>query len=175
MECLTLHLPPLRERGDDVLLLARHFLRRLAEEHGGRPPALSSSAVRALRHYPWPGNVRELRNAVTRAAARTTGAVIEAADLGLTRPTPEGDGRRAANGTAAPRPHASPVQLLRSRRLVVDFNLVDRIDLEGLKRDLIRQAIEASGGNQTEAARRLGLSRNAIRYAVKKYGLAGTS
>ncbi|HBB40543.1 MAG TPA: hypothetical protein DC005_03740, partial [Proteobacteria bacterium] len=66
-----------------------------------------------------------------------------------------------------------PIQITTNRRVAIDFTAVDQIDIEGLRRDLIRQALEISRGNQTEAARRLGLSRNALRYAVKKYGIAG--
>ncbi|HBB41442.1 MAG TPA: hypothetical protein DC005_08470, partial [Proteobacteria bacterium] len=78
VECLTLQLPPLRARGDDILLLARHLLHKIAEEHATPPLALSAGAVHALRHYPWPGNVRELSNALLRAAMRTPTHILRA-------------------------------------------------------------------------------------------------
>jgi len=173
VECLTLQLPPLRARGDDILLLARHLLHKIAEEHATPPLALSAGAVHALRHYPWPGNVRELSNALLRAAMRTPPHILRATGLGLARPTLEGGVEPTPTPLLSPFSRPQPIQITTNRRVAIDFTAVDQIDIEGLRRDLIRQALEISRGNQTEAARRLGLSRNALRYAVKKYGIAG--
>ncbi len=171
VECLTLQMPPLRERGDDIILLARHFLREIAAEHDTPALSLSAGAVRAVRHYPWPGNIRELKNALIRGALRSQSHLLRAQDLGLSRPALRGD----PPSSATTADEETPIRIVGSRRVAIDFNAIDQIDIEGLRRDLIRQAMEASRGNQSEAARRLGLSRNAIRYAVKKYGIVGRS
>jgi len=172
VECLTLQMPPLRERGDDIVLLARHILGQFGAEHATPSLSISAGAIHALRHYSWPGNIRELRNALIRAAMRTHTHILRATDLGLTRPALSGD-TMDLSPPPATIAGPQPIQITRNRRVSIDFTSIDQIDIEGLRRDLIRQAMEASSGNQTEAARRLGLSRNALRYAVKKYGIVG--
>lgn len=173
VECLTLQMPPLRERSDDIVLLARHFLSEFATEHGTHPLSLSAGAVHALRNYSWPGNVRELKNALIRAAMRAHTHILRATDLGLTRPALSGETPDLSPPLPAAISRPQQIRITGNRRVSIDFTSIDQIDIEGLRRDLIRQAMEASRGNQSEAARRLGLSRNALRYAVKKYGIVG--
>src|SRR5438132_11424173 len=81
-----MHLPPLRERGDDVVLLAQEVVRRLGERMGKGEPGLSRDARELLVTYPWPGNIRELQNAIERALIVSDAGLITAAQLGLTRP-----------------------------------------------------------------------------------------
>jgi len=81
LHVLTINLPPLRERGDDTLLLATHFVHRFAGELGQPPPSFSERALQVLRNYEWPGNVRELENVVQRLVLMTEGSVIDAPDL----------------------------------------------------------------------------------------------
>lgn len=126
-------LPPLRERGSDVLLLGEHFL----VPEGYR---LSVDARRRLRSYPWPGNVRELRNTLEVAKALTRDDVIREEHLEL----PESDG---------PSAHGYHEQVREFRR------------------ELVREALKASGGNRAEAARRLGLSRQALSYLVRSLAI----
>ena len=126
-------LPPLRERGSDVLLLGEHFL----VPEGYR---LSVDARRRLRSYPWPGNVRELRNTLEVAKALTRDYVIREEHLEL----PESDG---------PSAHGYHAQVREFRR------------------ELVREALKASGGNRAEAARRLGLSRQALSYLVRSLAI----
>lgn len=170
IECLTLHLPPLRERGNDVVLLARYFLRELSEHRDGPPLSLTATAVRDLRIHPWPGNIRELRNALHRAVAHSPTHNLGPAALGLggPRPAARANGKRPRNGSGDT---GTAGRVTAEGTIEVDFTTVTQVDLEAIRRDLIRQAMESCDGNQAEAARKLGMSRNAIRYAVKKYGL----
>jgi DNA-binding NtrC family response regulator len=169
IECLTLHLPPLRERGNDVVLLARYFLQELSQHRDGPPLALTATAVRALRTHAWPGNVRELRNALHRAVAHspTHNLGPGALELGHARPA-RTHGKAGRNGS---RGNGGPARVTGNGTIEIDFATVTQVDFETLRRDLIRQAMEYSDGNQAEAARKLGMTRNAIRYAVRKYGL----
>jgi DNA-binding NtrC family response regulator len=170
IECLTLHLPPLRERGNDVVLLARHFLRELSEHRDGPPLTLTAAAVRELRVHPWPGNVRELRNALHRAVAHSPTHNLGPSALGLggARPAARANGKRARNGRGS---NGAAARVTTGGTIEIDFGAVTQVDFEAIRRDLIRQAMDSSDGNQAEAARKLGMTRNAIRYAVKKYGL----
>jgi two-component system response regulator HydG len=131
LNVVQVELPPLRERGDDVLLLARSFLRRLAEEYEMPVPTLTPAAEQALRMRGWAGNVRELRNAMERALLLADGARIDAADV-------DGPASRAS-GTGGELPWPAPLH------------------------DLIPAAAQAMlarcGGNKSETARRLGISR----------------
>src|SRR5258706_16135497 len=81
-----IHLPPLRERGEDVVLLAQEFVRRLGERMGKEEPGLSNDARELLVTYPWPGNIRELQNAIERALIVSDAGLITAAQLGLPWP-----------------------------------------------------------------------------------------
>ncbi|MHB1302668.1 MAG: sigma-54-dependent transcriptional regulator [Acidiphilium sp.] len=132
---LPIAVPPLRERGADILILARHILAGL------RPAALTPVAERALMAYPWPGNVRELRNVLERAASLTPGGVIDAGDLAL--------------AAAAPPPALASLPEAVAATEVA----------------LIRAALDRAGGNRSEAARALGISRQALYDRLKRYGL----
>jgi DNA-binding NtrC family response regulator len=136
-------LPPLRDRGDDILLLARHFLDEAAGLVGRRAArALGSAAQDALRQHPWPGNLRELRHAMQRAAVMAGDrAEVTPADLGL----------RAA-------PSAPDGETLQGQ-------------VEALERRSIRAALAAEGGNRSRTARRLGLSRQGLLNKIDRYGL----
>ena len=131
----VVELPPLRDRGDDVLLLAEYFLRRLAPEFGRRK--LSREARRRIRAHPWPGNVRELEGQMEVAAALAVDGTIRPEHLRL----PE----EAAEPTG-------------------DYHR----QIEDLRRRLVSEALKATDGNQAEAARRLGLTRQALSYLVRK-------
>jgi DNA-binding NtrC family response regulator len=152
LNVIRLHLPPLRDRRDDVPLLARHFLaahcRQLARELDGFTPA----ALGALSRYTFPGNVRELSNVIEQAVALAAGPHIELDDLPerVRHPFPVG-GAMAAVSAASPTP------------------LEDAV--EGVEQEQIRDALRATGWNISQAAIRLGISRNTLRYRIEKYGL----
>ena len=138
----VLSVPPLRERVEDIAPLAERFLVEAARLAGrARVPALSEEARRALEAHGWPGNVRQLRNVVQRAVLLGGGDVVELADLDV----------------PAAEEAASPVDL--------------RTALEAFEKERIRDALEATGGNQTLAAKRLGVARRTLISRIEKYGL----
>ena len=148
---VPLRLPPLRERREDVRLLAESFLSR-ARSAGDRGPArITATALAALERYDWPGNVRELENALERAMALAEGEAIELDDL------PEAVVR--ANRTESLR------EELRGGRI----SLAEAV--ARFERDLLREALEGCGWNQTRAAERLGLTRRLLKLKMDRFGL----
>jgi DNA-binding NtrC family response regulator len=147
----TLAVPPLRDRVEEVVPLAQHFAKRVAEELGQPAPQLSEDAQLALRSHDWPGNVRELRNALERAVVVQTSGTITAEDL------PERV-RDAGRRARPPLPDGSIRDHLRDQ-------------LADLERAAIVEALETFGGNQTRTAQRLGISRRALIYKMERLGL----
>jgi two-component system, NtrC family, response regulator AtoC len=152
LSVVQLRLPPLRERGEDILLLARHFLQVHAARYGKAVPALSEGAQAMLLGYAWPGNVRELRNAIEQAVLLNTGDVISIRHLGL---SPAGSMLPGDADAASARPSRPPVETT----------------LPEMERQALVNALEANEGNITQAARDLGISRDTLRYRIEKYGL----
>ena len=159
---IEVRVPPLRERAEDIPLLAARYLDRIAPEWGIERPALSEGAAAALAHYSFPGNVRELENILERAIAMCEDNRIEIADLRLpevatsdtsTHLNPHG---LTATAATAADPNAKP-------------NLVDYID--SLERDAIVKALEECRYNKTKAAAKLGITFRALRYKLKKLGV----
>jgi len=148
-------LAPLRERADDVVALAEHFLRRHAANYGVEPPKLSDGALAAMRSYRWPGNVRELGRVIARALMLATGPVITEHDLSIH------DDRAPVVPVTGATINAS---------LDVDFTL-GPVRIEDVEVRMIKKAMEFTGGNQARSARLLGLSRDAFRYRLEKHGL----
>jgi DNA-binding NtrC family response regulator len=144
---ILLRLPPLRERGEDVLTLAQHFLRRFSAKYGKPVEQLDPRARDLLLAYPWPGNVRELSHVIERAVLWSKGPMLDVEHLALEVP-PE----QVESGTGAA---AGPAGMA----------------LEQWERSLIEQALRESDGNRTRAAQRLGISRDTLRYRLKKYGI----
>jgi transcriptional regulator with AAA-type ATPase domain/tetratricopeptide (TPR) repeat protein len=144
---LTLMLPPLRERGGDILMLAEHYLGRACADYGVSAKTLSADAQAALRAYPWPGNVRELANLMERVALLSSDPGVTADVLGLPTVAPA----KAAPATLAP--SAAPSSL--------DDAVRDRVA------DVLRQ----TGWNISRTAALLGISRNTLRARIEKYGL----
>ncbi|HRT06103.1 MAG TPA: sigma-54 dependent transcriptional regulator [Kiritimatiellia bacterium] len=142
---VNLTLPPLRERAGDVVLLAQHYLKTLAEENGKKPMAISPEAMDVLQAYPWPGNVRELRNVIERMVVLGSGPRLTAADL----PAAVRDG--GAGGLAL----AS-----RSGRVLRDA-----------ERQLIADALRRHQNNRTKAAQDLGISRRTLHRKLNEFGL----
>jgi len=146
LNVLTLEIPPLRSRGEDKWLLARCFAEQTARRYRLPLPVFADDTRSAIASYGWPGNVRELRHLVERAVMLSQGKEIRAADLGL--------GTGLGTLTAEPDPMAG-------------------LTLEHAERRLIERALEATGGNVSESARRLGVSRMTLRYRMQKHGLSG--
>jgi len=144
LNVVPIELPPLRERGDDILLLARHFLAAGASA----PRTLSAAAQARLRGYPWPGNVRELRNAMQRCQVLVRAPVIEAHDLDEVLAQP------------AETPGAVDTDALTLPQAIAQ-----------LERRMIQAALDQAHGNRAEAARRLGIHRQLLYRKLDEYGL----
>ena len=143
---VTIALPPLRERREDIPRLIDHFLAGFAAKNGKAIQGLTREARDALLRYDYPGNVRELENLIERAVVLTRDDVIGLADLPLSLREPE---------PAVAEERGLPATV------------------EGLERRMIRDALARAGGVQTAAAERLGISERVLRYKLRKYGLAG--
>lgn len=150
LNVVTLRLPPLRELGDDILLIAGHLLNAYNIELKKRVKGFSADARLGLLAHPWPGNVRELANCIERAMIFAEKERIEAADLVLLPPA-RSAAADAGRWTVPP----------------------GGIDLEDVERRLILSALEQSGHNKTKAARLLGLSRDTLRYRLEKHRIGG--
>lgn len=145
-------LPPLRERGDDIILLAGHFLKFFAQKYVKKDiQGFSPEAKKAIMNYPWPGNVRELRNVIEHCVVLENMDTVEPRHLGLTPPTELG--------------------FVERRKLFRILLPENGISLEDVEKDLICQAMERTNNNQTKAAKILGISYDTLRYQVKKFGL----
>jgi two-component system, NtrC family, response regulator AtoC len=153
---ILLHLPPLRERGDDALVLAEHFLRRFSAKYGKDVRRIDAPARQVLLSYPWPGNVRELSHVIERAVLWSRDATLNVEHLSVAAPM-----RVAAESpysAAMPAETALPPE---------------STDLTQVERSMIERALREAGGNQTRAAQRLGISRDTLRYRLKKFGIQG--
>ena len=151
---VQIQLPPLRDRGDDILDLADHFITAHSNEYGVPKPRLGESARALLLSYGWPGNIRELAHSLERAIVLLSGDEIDASDLGLPTETPQ----RARVNTEG------------DDAIEVDFAR-GGVELEAIEAELIRKAMKFTDGNQVRAAKLLGLSRDALRYRLEKFGL----
>jgi len=146
LNVVSLFLPPLRARKEDIDVLAPHFVAKYCAELKRRPATISPAALDLLRQHDWPGNVRELENAIERAVVLSTGSEIGPRDLPIA-PSPveeESDGTSDSS----------------FRQVVLNF-----------KRDLLRSALAQAGGNQTRAAEALGLQRTYLSRLLKELGL----
>jgi DNA-binding NtrC family response regulator len=155
---VSIHMPPLRERGGDVVLIARHFVAQLCGELKRPPVQFTAEALAALRGHAWPGNIRELRNAVERAVLLAEGPTVTPEDLRLER-------------THAPalRDDDLEGEILRFRFPA------EGVTLKDAERDLILAALQRTGWVQKDAARLLGVTKRAIHYKIEQHGLTHPS
>lgn len=153
LNVFSVHLPPLRERGDDVLLLADHFVRDLGMRIGRGEPGLSRDAREALLAHPWPGNIRELQNAVERALIMSDGGLLSAAQLGL---VPRRD--RDPEGAQRSGPSGLPTHAF-------GHSLAD------WEKQIVLDILKKAKGNKSRAARLLGLTRSQLYTRLKRFGL----
>jgi len=142
---ITIHMPPLRARGPDIVSLARHFLARYCEENGRRPESLTPLAATLLSHYSWPGNVRELRNMMERIVIMLDEDEVDAAHL---RPL-----------FLISKPEDAPLTGTMAE------------SLDAYERSLIERALSAANGNIARAARELGLDRANLHRKMRRIGL----
>ena len=148
LNTVELHLPPLRKRGEDIPLLAESFLDRFGKRYQREGMRFSPSALNALCAYTWPGNVRELSHAIERAVLMAVGDVLDASALNLA------SGAVAVGAGAMASPSAN-----------------GQVTVEEAEKQLVRQALEKTGGNIQRAAALLGLSRPALYRRMEKYGI----
>src|SRR5690606_32210847 len=167
LNVLTVTLPPLRARGDDVLLLARHFLEVYARKYARPVKSLAPEAVACLMRERWVGNVRELAHVIERATLMADGEVIEAHHLRLAPPV-EPPASLGAQASFAAQPAS-----LGGQTAPLGASIASRapLGLEAAERQLIQQALADEHGNVSRAARRLGVSRELLRYRARKHGL----
>jgi DNA-binding NtrC family response regulator len=147
LNVIHIHLPPLRERGEDVLPLAEHFLTRSADRAAKALRGFQESTKKILLAYSWPGNVRELENVVERAVALAEGDIVTPEDL-------------------------PPAMRERKNQDRLTSALVQGLTLEELERQYIQRVLEAEGGNKTRAAQRLGLDRKTLYRKLEEYAAA---
>jgi DNA-binding NtrC family response regulator len=158
-------LPPLRERGDDIQLLAEHCVRRAAEDHSVPMPIIAAETLAVLKAHPWPGNVRQLKNTLERAVLVSDGGYILPAHL-----PPE-----VRKHPALKYLHGLDRRMPADRRARHDRRstptTVDVTPLEALEREHLRRALAATGGHLGRAAALLGIHRNTLRRRIKMYRL----
>jgi transcriptional regulator with PAS, ATPase and Fis domain len=151
LSVIQIDIPPLRDREDDVLLLAQHYIEKSNQRRSGRPlKGLSPDVAKIFRIYSWTGNVRELRNVIERASILEDGEYVTTAHL--------------------PADMVSDQSLARIGRVGGVVLPAEGIALETVEAELARQAYERTGGNLTKAARLLDISRDQLRYKLKKAG-----
>jgi DNA-binding NtrC family response regulator len=147
LNVVPMNIPSLRERKPDIPFLAQHFVKKLAPEVGCAVERITDEAIAKLMEYHWPGNVRELENIVERSLVMCSGTVLDAADIKL---------------ESAPRP--------RNHGAAEHF-VPEGMTLDDYEREIIREALRRAAGNKSQAARLLGLTRNALRYRLAQMGL----
>jgi DNA-binding NtrC family response regulator len=166
LNVFAIHLPPLRERGDDLAVLARHFVRRFSRELGRDVSEVDPATLALLRGYSWPGNIRELQSVLKQALLMTCGNTLLPACLPA---LPAEPGSSVAACPAA----GEDITLKEFIRLCLANDDGDQYAQTHRRVDrlLLPRALEATGGNQGEAARRLGLSRQTLRRRLRELGL----
>jgi DNA-binding NtrC family response regulator len=143
ISAISVHLPALRDRREDIMPLANSFLKRFSAQANRPISGYTQSAVDRLTAFDWPGNVRQLQNEIQRAVLLSEGDFVDASDLSVTRAKPEGSEAQDTNFTL----------------------------LEGVERNAIIQMLKDTGGNKLEAAKRLGIGRQTLYNKIKAYGI----
>jgi len=146
LNVVPINIPPLRERREDIPFLAEHFVRKLSRETGAKAESISEAAIRTLMDYNWPGNVRELENVIERSLVLSSASRLEPADIKL---------------DISPRAAAAAAESF----------LPDGMTLDEHEQAIIREALRRANGNKSQAARLLGLTRNALRYRLSQMGM----
>jgi transcriptional regulator with GAF, ATPase, and Fis domain len=153
LNVFRVHLPPLRDRGDDVLLLAEYFVRDLGPQMGKTEVGLSRDARDALMAHPWPGNIRELQNAIERALILSEGGLLTAAQLGIVS-------RREHRAAIAQAPAPAGVPVSPSSQSLPEW-----------EKHLVQDVLKKTKGNKSEAAKVLGITRSQLYTRLKRFGL----
>jgi DNA-binding NtrC family response regulator len=146
LNVLPINIPPLRDRKEDIPFLAQHFVKKLRKDLGSTVESISDAAIQRLLEYHWPGNARELENVIERSMVLASSPVLAAADIKL---------------DTVPQARASSV----------DNFLPEGMTLDQFEQSIIREALQRANGNKSQAARMLGLTRNALRYRLSQMGI----
>ncbi len=146
LNVVPIEILPLRERKEDIPYLARHFVEKLAPDTGGRVTGITDAAIDKLLGYSWPGNVRELENVIERSIVMASGEKLDAADIRLD-------------------------MNLRPRHVSGESGLPEGMSLDAYEQEIIKNALKEADGNKSQAARILGLTRNALRYRLTQMGI----
>lgn len=158
LNVVPMEIPPLRDRGEDVLRIANHFLAEYTERHGVGTRSLGQSSILLLSAYAWPGNVRELRNVIERAVLMSDREIIRADALVIDRRT-----YRSTPGGAG-------ITISEEGELTVRLPAAG-LSLEAVEREVIRAALRRASGNVSKAAQLLQMSRDTLRYRIQKFDL----
>jgi two-component system nitrogen regulation response regulator GlnG len=170
LNVVRIHIPPLRERRDDISLLVNYFLEKIAREQQRPPKSIAASVIKTLGKYHWPGNVRELENAIRRAHVMAKGDAILRGDLppeisgqggGGATPLPIAVGEATSTDTTA-----LARQLFQWARRDPKLKIIPAIE-----RELVIQALKETGNNQVHAAKLLGITRATLRKRIEKFGI----
>jgi DNA-binding NtrC family response regulator len=156
LQVVTIEIPPLRDRREDIPLLAEAFARQAAERHRLAERPIGREALKRLMEYDWPGNVRELRNAIERAAIMSEGSELNALEL---------------NAGPAARNIVAPAEVASNGNLMVPYTSDFRDDRREFERRYIARCLEESGGNVTRAAAVLGMHRQSLQHKLRELGL----
>jgi DNA-binding NtrC family response regulator len=153
LSVIPIHIPPLRERKEDIPLLVEHFIQRYNTQFRKKVEQVSQDGMKLIMSYSWPGNIRELKNAIERAMILVDQDRIDVAHLPI----------RIADPSTASMPHASGTTLVCLPS--------QGAGLEDIEKNLLEQALQHAHGNKTRASRLLKISRDTLRYKVKKHHL----
>jgi DNA-binding NtrC family response regulator len=154
LNVVSIDIPPLRDHKEDIPALANFFLEKFVRDSGKDIRSITPQAMKLLMDFHWPGNVRELENIIQRGVALSAGGALDVADIHL-----DGRAQRTASGSGDGASSSNHV-------------LPEGMTLEQWEDETIREALRRANGNKSQAARALGLSRNALRYRLSKMGLA---
>jgi DNA-binding NtrC family response regulator len=151
LNVVPINIPPLRQRREDIPFLALHFVAKLSKDLGSRPREISPAAVDRLLEHSWPGNVRELENTIERSLVLASGETLQPGDIRI-------EEARSTASVAGVQAQQAPL-------------LPEGETLEHWEQMMIREALRRSNGNKSQAARLLGLTRNALRYRLSQMGM----
>jgi len=170
LNVVRIHIPPLRERREDIPLLVNYFLKKVGHEQKRPPKSVATNVIKALEKYHWPGNVRELENAIRRAHVMAKGDAILLSDLPpeITGQSPGAFGAAATapGETAATDTSALARQLFQWARRDPKLKVIPAIE-----RELVIQALKETNNNQVHAAKLLGITRATLRKRIEKFGI----
>jgi nitrogen regulation protein NR(I) len=172
LNVVRIHIPPLRDRREDIPLLVNYFLKKLARDQQGPPKSVATNVIRSLEKYHWPGNVRELENALRRAQVMAKGDAILLSDL-PPEISGQGAGGAPVSTLAGPASNAASADAAGLARQLFQWARRDpklKV-LPAVERELVIQALKETSDNQVQAAKLLGVTRATLRKRIEKFGI----